>query len=175
MFPLGPQPDHGAKGQAGGGAIHHQIAAIPADGTRQRRHSASARHIAHIHQNLPRLDVLQFVDEQFAIRCQRDSEMWERPRRGTFHFCAIRFELAAVARAGNHVGVRLPLRNATKMRAHSGHRIETFQHAHDVHLLVLQKSHRMHRIKIGIAGAKGRRGLEQDVGRKKLIGHGNGP
>src|SRR5712691_8693170 len=32
----------------------------------------------------------------------------------------------------------------------------------------------MHGIKIGIASAKGRRGLKQDVGRKKLIGHGNG-
>src|SRR5260370_38176576 len=28
--------------------------------------------------------------------------------------------------------------------------------------------------KSGIASAKGRRGLKQDVGRKKLIGHGNG-
>src|SRR5204863_5462328 len=32
----------------------------------------------------------------------------------------------------------------------------------------------MHGIKIGIASAKGRRGLKQDVGRNKLIGHGNG-
>src|SRR3989442_12567861 len=32
----------------------------------------------------------------------------------------------------------------------------------------------MHGIKIGIAGAKGGGGLKQHVGRKKLIGHGNG-
>src|SRR6266699_6155158 len=100
--------------------------------------------------------------------------MREWPRRGTFDFCAVRFELAAVARARNHFGVGLPLSDATQMRADGGHCIEAFRHAHDVNLLVLKKRHRMHGIKIGIARAKGSWGLKQDVGRKILIGHGDG-
>src|SRR6266702_8219343 len=97
--------------------------------------------------------------------------MREWPRRGTFDFCSVRFELAAVARARNHFGVGLPLRNAAKMSADGGNRIEAFRHAHDVNLLVLKKRHRMHGIKIGIARAKGSWGFKQDVGREKLIGH----
>ena len=99
--------------------------------------------------------------------------MRERPRRGTFDFCAIRFELAAVARARNHLGVRLPLRDATKMRAHGGDGIKTFRHAHDVNLLVLEKGHGVDGIQIGIARPKRRRGFEQNVGRKILIGDGD--
>ena len=83
-------------------------------------------------------------------------------------------EFAAVARACNHFGVRLPLRNAAKMRADCGDRVKAFRHAHDINLLFLKKRHRMDGIEIGIAGTEGRRGLKQDVGRKILIGHSNG-
>src|SRR5215472_8958824 len=79
-----------------------------------------------------------------------------------------------MAWTGNHVGVGLPLRDAAKVRAHGGHGVETFRHAHDVDLLVLKKRNRMHGIKIGITCAKSRGRLEQDIRRKILIGHRNG-
>ena len=106
--------------------------------------------IRHYLDHLERMAAME--DEQFAIGCQRDSKMWERPGRGTLNFCTVCLKLAAVAGASNHAGFGLPLGYAAKMRAHRGHRVEAFRHAHYVHLLILQKRYRVDRIKIGIAG-----------------------
>src|SRR6266576_272757 len=101
--------------------------------------------------------------------------MGERPRRGTFDFCAVRPEFAPVARARNHLRISLPLRYAPKVRADRGDRIETLRHTHDVNLLVLEKSDGMNWIQIRIARPERRRRFKKDIGRKILIGYGDRP
>jgi hypothetical protein len=121
-------------------------------------------------QDLRGLYALELVDEQLSVGSERNREMGEWSRRRTFELCAVGFEFAAVAGAGNRLGISLPLRDAAKMRANGGDGVETFRHAHDIYLLVLKERNGMDRIEIGIAGAESRRGLKQDIGRKELIG-----
>src|SRR5208337_1017256 len=91
-------------------------------------------------------------------------------RGGAFDLLAIGLEFAAVARAGNYVGFRLPLRDATQMGADGGDGEEAAGGTHDVNLLVLQDSDGIDGIEIGSAGAKCGGRLEQDVRREILVG-----
>src|ERR1700746_832747 len=122
-------------------------------------------------QNLRSLDDLQLVHDQLAVGGERNRKVRKRPRRGPCDLYAVGTKLAAMARAGNHVRVRFPLRDAAKVRAHGGHGVKALRHAHDVNLLVLQERDGMQRIKVGITGAKRGGRLEQNIGRKILISH----
>src|SRR5215467_8781196 len=122
-------------------------------------------------QSLPRPDVLQLVDKQLPVGSQRYGKMRKGARCRAFKFRSVGLELAAMARAGNHVCIWFPLSDAAEMCANSGHGIKSFRHTHNINLLVLKKRDGMHGIKIRIPGAEGRRRLEQDTWRKILIGH----
>src|SRR5208283_5195681 len=112
----------------------------------------------------------EFIHKQLAVGGKRYRKMWQRARGRAFNFFAVGLEFAAVAGTGNHVGFRLPLGNATQMRADGGDGEEPSGSAHDVNQLVLQEGDGIDRIEIGIARAKSRGRLEQHVRRKILVG-----
>jgi len=78
------------------------------------------------------------------------------PWRRAFQLLSFRREFAAVARAGNHIRLGLPLGDAAEVGADGRDGVKTFRHAHDIDLLVLKEGNGMHWIKIGITGTKSR-------------------
>src|SRR5216684_4976175 len=116
-------------------------------------------------ETLAALDDLQFVHDKFPVRRERNGKVRQGTRRGPLDLCAVGFELAAVARAGDLLVLGLPLRDAAQMRAHGRDREEgPFRGPHDVYLLVLQVAHGIDGEQIRVPGAECRGGLKQHVG-----------